>query len=91
MELEFELDDYVDIEHREFGATLVFEAHLIKEVDRGEVFGAPYSEVLTTLHIEETATLFTYDQDGGNRRELEVDPLDYLTEDEIIERLQNEN
>lgn len=90
MELDFELDDYVDLEHGEYGATLVFDAHLIREVDKGEYFGAPYTETLVTLHVEQSGTLFTYDQDGGNRREIEVDPLDYLTEDEIIERLQND-
>ena len=87
MELEFELDDYTDLENREYGATLVFDAHLIKENERGEYFGAPYTETLITVHVEEVGTLFTYDQDGGNKRELIVDPLDYVTEDEILERL----
>lgn len=90
MELEFELEDYIDLENREYGATLIIDAHLTREVEHGEAWGRPYRNETSVLEVEPNGTLFTYDQDGGTKRELVVDPLDYLTEDEIIGRLQND-
>lgn len=75
MELEIELNDYVDHEYGEYGAVLCVTA----SVSKCELTGQ------TVVDLDETATLFTSDQDGGERRELEVETSEYLTPEQALE------
>jgi len=89
MELEFELDDYVNEEHREFGAILVVEARKTKEeICAHNVAGDLQSYGFDSYEIDD-ARLFTYDQDGGEVRDFEVDPFEYIRESELVDRLED--
>ena len=90
MELEFELNDYYDLEAREFGATLIVEVNKTSE-ELNAHNTAGYLQSYSEQSFEIVgATLFTSNQDGGNSRELEVEALTYITENEIMGKLYND-
>lgn len=88
MELEFELDDYCNGEHREFGATLYVNIDLHQEKFVSFFHGLPAAHNNEYYEIV-GAQLITYDQDGGESRHLDdVDPFEYIDESELVEEIQ---
>lgn len=82
MQLEIELNDYTD-DQGAFGAVLVLEVSKETEDRSGEAWGAPFHDVVH-YHVVNEATLFTYDKDGGDLREIpNVDYTDFISDEKL--------
>lgn len=89
-EIYIELDNYFDLEHGEYGATLVIEYAIVNDAD---VFhntaGMLVHKYFKYAEIIDFS-LFTYDKDGGESRQLNADDIclfDYISDDEIQEEI----